>query len=566
MRKKKQIGVKYIVIGAVAGGASAAARLRRLDEKAEIVVFEKGQYISYANCGLPYYIGEVIRERSKLFVQTADSFGRRFNINVRANTEVTAIDPVSQTITATDLLNGRQYTERYDKLILSPGARPVRPSLPGIGMEGIFTVRNVTDTDRIKEYLTLSVARRAVVIGAGFIGLEMAENFSKLGLEVTVVEMGGQVLAPLDFSIAAMAQKHLREKGIRLCLNTTVAGFFRDASGLKVDIRGGGAIGTDLVILAMGVRADTSLATMAGLKLGPSEAIEVNEYLQTSEENIYAVGDAIEFRNPITGQSMTTHLAGPANKQGRIVANNVVFGNQYPYKGSINTAIVKLFDLTVGVAGIAAKDLEKAGIEHIVSTIHGNSHAGYYPGAKLMTIQTVFSPDTGQLLGAQVIGHLGVDKRVDILASIIKNRGTVYELTEVEHAYAPPFSSAKDPVNMAGFVAENILRGRLNIVQCSEVPSSASEATLVDVRTEAEYAQGSMPGAVNIPLDDLRMRMDEIPVDKPVYVFCQQGMRGYLAHRILVQNGFRKVINVSGGYLLCKTCSEERAMAEGDRV
>lgn len=558
--------MKYVIIGAVAGGATAAARLRRLDEKAHIVIFEKGQHISYANCGLPYYIGDVIKDRNKLFVQTASAFATRFNIDVRANTEITAISTSTKTVTATNLKTGEQYTELYDKLVLSPGAKPIRPSLPGIASEGIFTVRNVADTDYIKEYLLRSDARKAVIIGAGFIGLEMAENFHALGLDVSVVEMGPQILAPLDLPIAAMAQKHMREQGISLLLNTVVTGFLKTKTGLTVQLKDGGVLEADVVILSMGVRPDTALAEKAGLRLGRAKGIQVNEYLQTSDENIYAVGDAIEFSNPISGQSTVTYLAGPANKQGRICANNVVLGNKYVYKGSINTAILKLFDITVGVAGMAAKALASAGINHVVSTIHGNSHAGYYPGATLMTIQIAFSPTTGQLLGAQVIGNAGVDKRLDLLATIIKNKGTIYDLTEIEHAYAPPFSSAKDPVNMAGFVAENILLGKLNVIQCMDLPPDYREHTLIDVRSEAEYMQGTIAGAINIPLDQIRNRMHEIPADKPVFVFCQQGMRGYLAQRILDQNGFTRVTNVSGGYLLCKTCFDEKAEMERSSV
>lgn len=559
---KKRLTVKYIIIGAVAGGATTAARLRRLDEQAEIVIFEKGQHISYANCGLPYYIGDVIKDRSKLFVQTASAFATRFNIDVRANTEVTAISTAEQTVTATDLKTGEQYTERYDKLVLSPGAKPIRPSLPGIGSEGIFTVRNVADTDYIKEYLSRSNARTAVIIGAGFIGLEMAENFHALGLDVSVVEMGPQILAPLDLPIAAMAQKHLREQGINLFLDTVVTGFLKHDAGLTVLLKNGGTLDADVVILSMGVRPDTALAERAGLQLGPAKGIQVNKYLQTSDENVYAVGDAIEFANPISGQSMITNLAGPANKQGRICANNVALGNKHVYKGSINTAILKLFDVTVGVAGMAAKELQKAGIKHVVSTIHGNSNAGYYPGARLMTIQIAFSPVTGRLFSAQVIGNTGVDKRLDLLAAIIKNNGSIYDLTEIEHGYAPPFSSAKDPVNMAGFVAENILVGKLNVIQCMDLPPDHAEHTLIDVRTETEHMQGTIAGAINIPLDQIRNRIQEIPADKPVFVFCQQGMRGYLAQRILVQNGFTRVTNVSGGYLLCKTCFDEMAEIE----
>lgn len=558
--------MKYIIIGAVAGGASTAARLRRLDEHAEIVIFEKGEYISYANCGLPYYIGNVIKDRNKLFVQTALSFSARFRVDVRIRTEVTGIGPAARMVTAVDLNTGEKYFETYDKLILSPGATPIRPVLPGIDLEGIFTVRNVTDTDFIKEYIGQFQSKRAVVIGAGFIGLEMAENLKELGLDVSVVEMGNQILAPVDFPIAALAQQHLREKGINLFLNTAVEGFRREDGQLKVLVRDAGELEADLVILSIGVKPDTRLAVEAGLKLGPANGILVNEYLQTSDENIYAVGDAIEFPNPISGLSMVTFLAGPANKQGRICANNVALGNKHKYSGAINTSIVKLFDLTVGAAGMAVKHLQRNGIPHQVITIHGNSHAGYYPGARLMTIQIAFSPETGQLLSGQVIGSEGVDKRLDLLAQVIKNKGTIYDLTEVEHAYAPPFSSAKDPVNMAGFVAENILLERLQVIQCNELENGVEDAVLVDVRTEAEFAGGTISGAINIPVDEIRKRLHEIPQGRSIYIFCQQGMRGYLAQRILVQNGFDRVKNLSGGFLLWSACQAEARMLESQAV
>ncbi|RKD15308.1 CoA-disulfide reductase [Pelobium manganitolerans] len=556
--------MKYIIIGAVAGGASTAARLRRLDEHAEIVIFEKGQYISYANCGLPYYIGNVIKDRNKLFVQTATSFAARFNVDVRVSTEVTAINPSVKTVSAINLLTGEEYTESYDKLVLSPGASPIRPALPGIQIEGIFTVRNVGDTDYIKGYVTESKPQKAVVIGAGFIGLEMAENLHELGLEVSVVEMGNQILAPVDLPIAAIAQKHLREKGIQLHLNTAVTGFEKEDDHLKVQLQDKAALDADLVILSIGVRPDTKLAENAGLKIGQAKGIWVNEYLQTSDPDIYAVGDAIEYANPISGQPTITFLAGPANKQGRICANNLAFGNNQKYNGSINTAIVKLFDLTVGAAGMAVKHLERNKIPHLTATIHGNSHAGYYPGAQLMTIQIAFSPENGQLLSAQVIGGEGVDKRLDVLSSVIKNKGTIYDLIEFEQAYAPPFSSAKDPVNMVGFVSENILLGGLKVIECSKLDSVEANAALIDVRTPTEFAGGTIEGAVNIPLDEIRNRLTEVPTDKPLHIFCQQGMRGYLAQRILVQSGFRNVTNLSGGYLLWKTYKDEMEQAEAE--
>jgi NADPH-dependent 2,4-dienoyl-CoA reductase/sulfur reductase-like enzyme/rhodanese-related sulfurtransferase len=549
--------MKYIIVGAVAGGASTAARLRRLDEKAEIVIFEKGAYISYANCGLPYYIGDVIQDRNKLFVQTASNFNLRFHIDVRVMTEVIAINPSQKTITARNQQTGEIYEESYDKLVLSPGAEPVRPPLPGIGLEGIFTLRNVTDTDYIKNYVQQFPSGKAVVIGAGFIGLEMAENLQHSGLDVSVIEMGNQVLAPIDFPLAALVQQHIRSKGVDLRLNTSVTGFRKEGSGLKVLLNNGEEIYTDVVILSIGVRPDTRLALNAGLQLGPAKGILVNEYLQTSDPDIYAVGDAIEFINPITGFSSNTYLAGPANKQGRICANNLVHGNMQQYHGSINTAIVKVFDMTVATAGVPAKQLKNNNIEYITSTTHSGSHAGYYPGATQMSIQLAFAPKTGRLLSAQVAGYKGVDKRMDVLASVIQRGGSIYELTELEHAYAPPYSSAKDPVNIAGFVAENILQDQMNVVYWNEIKDVTSDAVILDVRTSKEYESGSIEGAINIPVDDLRNRLEELPKDKTIYIYCQVGLRGYLAYRILKQNGFTNTYNLSGGYKLWNACATE---------
>lgn len=554
--------MKYIVIGAVAGGASAAARLRRLNEKAEIVIFEKGEYISYANCGLPYYIGDVISDRNKLFVQTATSFRNRFNIDVRISNEVTGVDALNKTVSARNLLTGEEYTESYDKLVLSPGAEPIRPPLPGIGLPGIFTLRNVTDTDFIKQYVDQRKSGRAVVIGAGFIGLEMAENLHDLGMRVSVVEMGNQILAPVDFPVAAMAQQHIRSKGVDLRLSSAVTGFEKENDTLKVLLKDGNVLEADVVILSIGVKPDTRLAVAAGLELGAAKGIWVNEYLQTSHPDIYAVGDAIEFANPVTGQSMNTYLAGPANKQGRIAANNIVLGNKHLYNGSINTAIVKVFDMTVATAGTASKHLKMAGINHIVSTNHSGSHAGYYPGAKQMTIQLAFSPENGRLYSAQIAGYDGVDKRIDILASVIKNKGTIYDLIEFEHAYAPPYSSAKDPVNMAGFIAENILTDRLNIFYWNDLGDGDDNSYLLDVRTVREFEAGHIEGAVNIPVDEIRDRLNEIPAGKRIDIYCEAGLRGYLASRILRQNGFNEVFNLSGGYVLWNACTRETALTK----
>jgi NADPH-dependent 2,4-dienoyl-CoA reductase/sulfur reductase-like enzyme/rhodanese-related sulfurtransferase len=550
--------MKYIVIGAVAGGASTAARLRRLDEHAEIVIFEKGEYISYANCGLPYYIGNVIKDRNALFVQTAASFNQRFNIDVRTLTEVVAINADTKTVTAFNQTTGKTYNETYDKLVLSPGAEPIRPPLPGVTNEGIFTLRNVADTDYIKAFVNQKQVKKAVVIGAGFIGLEMAENLHELGLDVSIIEMGNQILAPLDFPIAAIVQQHIREKGVNLLLSSAVTGFEKHNNQLKVLLKSGEALDADVVIMSIGVKPDTRLAVQAGISLGAAKGIWVNEFLQTSNPDIYAVGDAIEFTNPITNQSMNTYLAGPANKQGRICADNIVLGNKNRYNGAINTAIVKVFDMTVATAGTASKHLTNANIEHLVSTTHNGSHAGYYPGAKQMSIQIAFSPIDGQLLSAQIAGFEGVDKRIDILSSIIKRKSTIHELTEFEHAYAPPFSSAKDPVNIAAFVAENILLKKHKIYYWNNLESVTETDILLDVRTLSEFEAGHIPNALNIPLDSIRERINELDKNQKIYIYCLGGQRGYLAQQILKQHGFNTE-NLSGGYQLWKNCTNEIA-------
>jgi len=554
--------LKYLIIGGVAGGASTAARLRRLDEHAKILLVEKGPHISFANCGLPYYIGGVIEDRSKLFVQTPLTFQQRFHIEVRTMSEVVAIQPEAKTVSILDLTTKKTYTEVYDKLVLSPGAFPILPAFDGINQKGIFTLRNIKDTDAIKSYAQKCPAGKAVLIGAGFIGLEMAENLHRLGMKITIVEMGDQILAPADFPIAAMAQQELRKKGIELRLQTAVTGFGKDAAGLKVLLKNQEPIDADLVILSIGVKPDTKLAAEAGLKLGPFKGILVNEYLQTSEPDIYAVGDAIEFANPISGISMPTFLAGPANKQGRICASNLALGNHQKYLGSINTAIVQIFDLTVGVTGMAAKHLQSAKIDHLVSTTHSGSHAAYYPEADPLTIQIAFAPKDGRLLGAQVIGHQGVDKRIDVLSSLIQQGATIEDLASFEHAYAPPFSSAKDPINMAGFVAENILLKRLFVVPWSKATQLADTDILLDVRDVHEFKEGNIPGAINIPVDTLRHKLLELDPSKTFFVYCQIGLRGYLAQRILLQNGFKKVFNISGGYKLWTVCHQESRLLQ----
>lgn len=540
--------MNYLIIGGVAGGATVAARLRRMDEKANIILFERGKYVSYANCGLPYYIGDTINNREKLFVQTAKGFTDRFRIDIRTEQEVTAIRPDKKEVEIKNLSTGETYTETYDKLVLSPGAEPLRPGIEGIGSKKIFTLRNVPDTDTIKNYVNTENPKRAIVVGGGFIGLEMAENLHDLGIQVDVVEMANQVMAPLDFSMAAIVHRQLTDKGVGLHLEDGVSRFEEKDGGVTVHLRSGKQIATDMVLLSIGVRPETKLAKDAGLAIGERGGIAVNDYMQTSDADIYALGDAVEVRHLVTGQPALIPLAGPANKQGRIVADNIVFGNKKKYPGSIGTSIAKVFDLTVAAAGANAKLLQQNNIPYISSYTHGASHAGYYPGAVPLSIIILFAPENGKLLGAQIVGFNGVDKRIEMLAQVIQRGGTVHDLAELEHAYAPPYSSAKDPVNMAGFVAENILNKKSRIIQWRELAELPADTIRIDVRTHDEYKLGTIPGFINIPVDELREHLDELPKEKPIVVTCAVGLRGYLAYRILVQNGFKHVRNLSGGY------------------
>ena len=538
---------KYLIVGGVAGGATAAARIRRLTEDAEIILFEKGAYISYANCGLPYYIGGVIEERDRLFVQTPEAFGKRFNIDVRTRSEVIAIHPEKKQVTVRSA-EGNEYTENYDKLLLSPGASPVVPPLPGIQSEGIFTLRNVDDTDRIKAYMTAHQVRRTVIVGGGFIGLEMAENLKHAGSQVAVVEMAPQVMGPIDYSMAALVHQHLQQQDVKLYLEQAVERFSREGDELTVYFKSGISLKADMVLLSIGVRAETRLAQEAGLKLGEMRGIWVDAYLQTSDADIYAVGDAIEYPHPITGKPWLNFLAGPANRQARIVADNMVLGNRIHYEGAIGTSIAKVFDLTVASTGLPAKRLKQMGIPYLSATIHNGSHAGYYPGSLQMDIKITFSPTDGKLYGAQIVGYDGVDTRIDQYALAIKQGATVEQLTRLEHAYAPPFSSAKDPVAISGYVAGNILSGKMMPLYWREMQQAdKSQVTLVDVRTPDEYALGTIPGAINIPLDNLRERLADIPENQPVYLFCGVGLRGYLASNILKSKGYPDVRNLIGG-------------------
>ena len=540
--------MKYLIIGGVAGGATVAARLRRMDEKAEIILFERGKYVSYANCGLPYYIGDTINDRNKLFVQTVKGFTDRFRIDIRTEQEVTRILPESKQVEVKKLGTGETYTETYDKLVLSPGAEPLRPRIEGIESKKIFTLRNVPDTDTIKNYVNTEKPRTAVVVGGGFIGLEMAENLHELGVHVTVVEMANQVMAPLDYSMAAIVHQQLIGKQVGLMLEDGVSRFEETSRGVTVHLKSGKQIPADMVLLSIGVRPETRLAKEAGLTIGALGGIAVNEYMQTSNPDIYALGDAVEVRHLVTGKPALIPLAGPANKQGRIVADNIVSGNKETYDGTMGTSIAKVFDLTVATAGANAKLLKREGIAYQSSYTHGASHAGYYPGAVPLSIKILFAPEDGRLLGAQVVGFGGVDKRIEMLAQVIQRKGTVYDLAELEHAYAPPYSAAKDPVNMAGFVTENLLTGKAKAIQWREIQNLSPDTVRIDVRTRDEYSLGTIPGFINIPVDELREHLAELPKDKLIVVTCAVGLRGYLAYRILTQNGFTNVRNLSGGY------------------
>lgn len=562
--------MKYLIVGGVAGGATVAARLRRNDEKAQIILFERGEYVSYANCGLPYYIGGTIKERNKLFVQTVKGFVSRFRIDIRTRQEVTRILPDTKQVEVKNLQSGEVYTESYDKLVLSPGAEPLRPRIEGIDSPKIFTLRNVPDTDAIKGFLQQTNPKKAVVVGGGFIGLEMAENLHEAGVQVTVIEMADQVMAPLDFSMAAMVHQHLTSKGVTLLLGDGVKKFETLADqSLAVHLSSGKTVQTDLVILSIGVRPENQLAREAGLSLGERGGIQVNAYLQTSDPDIYALGDAAEIQHLITHKPTMIPLAGPANKQGRIAADNIVYGNKEVYKGAMGTSIAKIFDLTVAAAGANAKLLKREGIPYISSYTHGSSHAGYYPGAVPLSIKILFAPETGVLLGAQVVGFGGVDKRIEMLAQTIQHEGTIYDLMELEHAYAPPYAAAKDPVNMAGFVADNILKDRVRIITWRDIDKLEADVVKIDVRTKDEYSLGTIPGFINIPVDELREHLDELPKDKPIVVTCAVGLRGYLAYRILVQNGFKNVRNLSGGYKTWSTatapvCNDAHCQAQAD--
>jgi len=549
--------MKYIIIGGVAGGATAAARIRRLDEFAEIILLEKGKYISYANCGLPYYLGGIIEKRNSLFLQTPYTFGKRYRIDVRVEHTAIAIDTGKKTVTVHQT-DGNEYIETYDKLLLSPGASPVKPPLEGIDTEGIFTLRDVTDTDNIKNYLDKRNVQNAVVVGGGFIGLEMAENLHHTGIGVSIVEMANQVMAPVDFSIAAYVHQHLIHKGVHLYLEQTVERFEQKRDKINVYLKSGKIISADLIILSIGIRPETSLARSAGLKIGDTGGIWVNDFLETSTKDVYAVGDAIEYSRPQTGKPWLNFLANPANRQGRLAADNIVKGNIEKYEGAIGTAIAKVFDLTVAITGLPAKKLKQLNIPYQSSYTHSDSHAGYYPGSMPMTIKLTFDPANGKIYGAQSVGYDGIDKRIDQIALLIKLGGTVFDLMKVEHCYAPPYSSAKDPVAIAGYVAGNIITERMPVIHWREIQTAnPDEVTILDVRTKHETLDGKkIQGSINIPLDELRERLNEIPKNKPVNIYCEAGLRGYLALQILTQHGFVDVKNLSGGYRIYRIATD----------
>jgi NADPH-dependent 2,4-dienoyl-CoA reductase/sulfur reductase-like enzyme/rhodanese-related sulfurtransferase len=539
--------MKLVIVGGVAGGASAAARARRLSEEAEIVMLERGPDVSFANCGLPYYLGGEIADRNKLLVVTPQRLKSRLNLDVRVRSSVERIDRQGKSVRIRDLATGREYDEAYDKLVLAPGAAPIIPDVPGASLPGIFTLRNLQDVDRIKSAMDRS-AQRAVIIGGGFIGLELAENFVRVGIETTLVQLNAQLLTPFDAEMTTPVTDEVRSNGVNLLLEDSATSFEPVQDGLVVQLQSGRTLTADLVILGVGVRPENRLAVEAGLEVGPRGGIRVNEHLQTSDPDIYAVGDAIEVTDFVTGEPAQVPLAGPANRQGRLAADHI-FGRTARYRGTQGTAIVRVFDRTAAMTGASEKTLKRVGRPYRKIYIHPAQHAGYYPGAQSMTLKLLFDPVSGEILGAQGVGGEGVDKRIDVLSVAIQAHMTVFDLEEMELAYSPQYGSAKDPINMAGFVAAGLLRGEHPQWNVEDVvPAVGDNATfLVDVRTADEFADGHLPGAVNIPVDDLRARLDELPRNRPIATYCQVGQRGYLATRILMQSGFQAA-NIGGGY------------------
>lgn len=540
---------KILILGGVAGGATAAARLRRLDEQAEIILLERGDHVSYANCGLPYYVGGAIVDRNRLFVMTPELFRSTLNVDVRVANEVLAIDTNGKRLQIRNRKSQELYWESYDSLILSPGAEPIRPAIPGIDLEHVFTVRSVPDIDRIKDYVDARRPQRAVVVGGGFIGLEMAENLRERGMAVSIVEAQKQVMAGLDFDMASLVHHHITAKEVDLILNDAVASVTQNGNALEVHLQSGSLLPCDMVILSIGVKPETILARQAGIPVDERGYILVDDHMRTRIPDVYAVGDAVSVPNPLTGKVGPVPLAGPANKQARVAADHIVLGDSAAtFKGAIGTAIAKVFDMTVACTGLAEKVCEREGIPHEAVIVHPSHHAGYYPGAKSLSLKVVFHSQNGKILGAQSVGFDGVDKRIDVLAAFLGMGGTVQDLETFEQAYAPPYSSAKDPVNHAGFIASNLMRGLSRQISWDQVPQLLSQgAFLLDVRTLEEYSLGHMEGAVNISNLELRSRLAEIPAQRTILVYCGVGLRGYLAERILRQNGFQNVVNLRGG-------------------
>ena len=554
--------MKVVIIGGVAGGATAAARLRRLDESAEIIILERTGYVSYANCGLPYYIGGVIEDGEELTLQTPESFQARFRVDMRVHHEVTAIHPQEKTVSVRNLETGEEFEESYDKLLLSPGARPAQPPLPGMDMEQLFTLRTVEDTFRIKNYINEKHPKSAVLAGGGFIGLELAENLRRLGLDVTIVQKPKQLMNPFDPDMAALLHTEVRRHGVKLALGHLVEGFAEKDGGVDVLLENAAPLHADMVVLAIGVTPDSHLAREAGLELGIKGSILVNDRMETSVTDIYAVGDAVQVKHFVTGQDALIALAGPANKQGRIAADNICGGDSR-YHGSQGSSVIQVFDLTAAATGLNENAAKQAGLDADKVILSPMSHAGYYPGGKLMTMKVVFEKGTNRLLGAQIVGYEGVDKRIDVLATAIRAGLSAVELKELDLAYAPPYSSAKDPVNMAGFMIENLALGLVKQFSLEEIDALPRDGsvTLLDVRTQEEYAQRNVPGFVNIPVDELREHLGEIAPGKPVYVMCQSGLRSYLACRILTAHGY-ECFNFTGGFRYYETVTDDRGLIE----
>lgn len=553
--------MKVVIVGGVAGGATAAARIRRLDEQAEIVVFERSGYISYANCGLPYYIGDVITDPEELTLQTPESFFSRFRVDMKVRHEVTAIHPERKTVSVKNLETDEVFEESYDKLILSPGAKPTQPRLPGVGIDKLFTLRTVEDTFRIKEYINQNHPKSAVLAGGGFIGLELAENLRELGMDVTIVQRPKQLMNPFDADMASMIHSEMRKHGVKLALGYTVEGFEERNGGVDVLLKDNAPLHADMVVLAIGVTPDTALAREAGLELGIKGSIVVNDRMETSVPDIYAAGDAVQVKHYVTGEDALISLAGPANKQGRIIADNICGGDSR-YLGSQGSSVIKVFDMTAATTGINETNARKAGLDVDTVILSPMSHAGYYPGGKVMTMKVVFEKGTYRLLGAQIVGYDGVDKRIDVLATAIHAGLKATQLKDLDLAYAPPYSSAKDPVNMAGFMIDNISKGlkQWHLHDADKLPRDGS-VILLDTRTAREYSSGHIEGFVNIPVDELRERLDEIEPGKPVYVICQSGLRSYIATRILEGYGY-EAYNFAGGFRFYDAVVNDRALVE----